>query len=153
MTRLADSAYPHRLPAFFLSLMLPRKGQPFPPERRNCGHTFQGVLQFRLPSAPQRYNTLDFPTENRVPTGMLAPLLETQRQRDVPFEIPHFLRRRICKLQKQQLENKKTLQSSPYNWTKIAAFYHTQCKQKVGSHFNSIDIRYPISTNITITER
>ena len=104
-------------------------------------------------SRKQRYNTLDFPAENRVPTGMLAPLLETQRQRDVPFEIPHFLRRRICKLQKQQLENKKTLQSSPYNWTKIAAFYHTQCKQKVGSHFNSIDIRYPISTNITITER
>ena len=124
MTRLADSAYPHRLPAFFcrlccpargnlsrqsaatvatlsgacynfgyyllhkgitliylcsaddtagrqcisappaslfLSLMLPRKGQPFPPERRNCSHTFRGVLQFRLLSAPQRYNTLDFP--------------------------------------------------------------------------------------------
>lgn len=79
-------------------------------------------------SRKQRYNTLDFPAENRVPTGMLAPLLETQRQRDVPFEIPHFLRRRICKLQKQQLENKKTLQSSPYNWAKIAAFYHTQCK-------------------------
>ena len=75
MTRLADSAYPHRLPAFFLSLMLPRKGQPFPPERRNCSRTFQGVLQFRLPSAPQRYNTLDFPTENRVPTGvLLAPI-------------------------------------------------------------------------------
>ena len=45
----------------FLSLMLPRKGQPFPPERRNCSHTFRGVLQFWLPSAPQRYNTLDFP--------------------------------------------------------------------------------------------
>ena len=53
--------------SLFLSLMLPRKGQPFPPERRNCGHTFQGVLQFRLPSAPQRYNTLDFPRESRVP--------------------------------------------------------------------------------------
>ena len=75
MTRLADSAYPHRLPAFFLSLMLPRKGQPFPPERRNCSRTFQGVLQFRLPSAPQRYNTLDFPEESRVPTGvLLAPI-------------------------------------------------------------------------------
>ena len=61
--------------SFFLSLMLPRMGQPFPPERRNCSHTFRGVLQFRLPSAPQRYNTLDFPTENRVPTGMLlAPI-------------------------------------------------------------------------------
>ena len=61
--------------SLFLSLMLPRKGQPFPPERRNCSHTSRGVLQFRLPSAPQRYNTLDFPTENRVPTGMLlAPI-------------------------------------------------------------------------------
>lgn len=47
--------------SLFLSLMLPRKGQPFPPERRNCSHTFRGVLQFRLLSAPQRYNTLDFP--------------------------------------------------------------------------------------------
>src|SRR5699024_2307507 len=47
--------------SLFLSLMLPRKGQPFPPERRNCSHTFRGVLQFWLPSAPQRYNTLDFP--------------------------------------------------------------------------------------------
>ena len=75
MTRLADRAYPPRLPAFFLSLMLPRKEQPFPPERRNCSHTLRGVLQFRLPSAPQRYNTLDFPRESRVPTGMLlAPI-------------------------------------------------------------------------------
>lgn len=47
--------------------LLYRYGQPFPPERRNCSHTFRGVLHFRLPSAPQRYNTLDFPTENRVP--------------------------------------------------------------------------------------
>ena len=29
--------------------------------RGRNSHTFQGVLQFRLPSAPQRYNTLDFP--------------------------------------------------------------------------------------------
>ena len=91
-------------------------------------HTAEYAAPLSRVSRKQRYNTLDFPAENRVPTGMLAPLLETQRQRDVPFEIPHFLRRRICKLQKQQLEKKKTLQSSPYNWTKIAAFYHTQCK-------------------------
>ena len=59
----------------FLSLMLPRMGQPFPPERRNCSHTFRGVLKLRLPSALQRYNTLDFPGESRVPTGMLlAPI-------------------------------------------------------------------------------
>ena len=54
---------------------------------------------FRV-SRKQRYNILDFPAENRVPTGRLAPLLETQRQRDVPFAIPHFPRRCIYKLQK-----------------------------------------------------
>ena len=98
MTRLTDSACPHRLPAFFLSLMLPRKGQPFPPERRNCGHTFQGVLQFRLPSAPQRYNTLDFPTENRVPTGMLlAPIGNPEPRGYSPLDTLHFRRQYIYK--------------------------------------------------------
>ena len=51
-------------------------------------------------SRKQRYNTLDFAEQNRVPAWMLAPLLETQRQRDAPFAIPHFLRRCIYKLQK-----------------------------------------------------
>ena len=32
-------------------------------------------------SRKQRYNTLDFPRENRVPTGVLLALLETQSQR------------------------------------------------------------------------
>ena len=51
-------------------------------------------------SRKQRYNTLDFAEQNRVPAWMLAPLLETQRQRDAPFAIPHFPRRCIYKLQK-----------------------------------------------------
>ena len=34
-----------------------------------------------------------------MPTGRLAPLLETQRQRDIPFAIPHFPRWCIYKLQ------------------------------------------------------
>lgn len=55
-------------------------------------------------SRKQRYNTLDFAKQNRVPTGMLAPLLETQRQRDIPFAIPHFPRRCIYKLQKCSLQ-------------------------------------------------
>ena len=56
-------------------------------------------------SRKQRYNTLDFPTENRVPTGMLAPLLETQRQRGFsPLNSPYFLRRWVPKLQKCSLE-------------------------------------------------
>ena len=58
---------------------------------------------FRV-SRKQRYNTLDFAKQNRVPTGMLAPLLETQRQRDSPFAIPHFPRRCIYKLQKCSLQ-------------------------------------------------
>lgn len=51
-TASSPRAYSYRLPAF-LSLILPRKGQPFPPERWKCSHTVQGVLHFRLPSAPQ----------------------------------------------------------------------------------------------------
>ena len=39
-----------------------------------------------------------------MPTGQLAPLLETQRQRDAPFEIPHFPRSCIYKLQKCSLQ-------------------------------------------------
>ena len=75
--------------SLFLSLMPPRKRQPFPPERRNCSHTFRGVLQFRLRSAPQRYNTLDFPTENRVPTGMLlAPIGNPEPKRLRPSGHP-----------------------------------------------------------------
>ena len=81
----------HIRPAYqpFLSLMLPQKGQPFPPERRNCSRTFQGVLQFRLPSAPQRYNTLDFPGKVVCQQGCCSPLLETQSQRSyAPLDTP-----------------------------------------------------------------
>ena len=89
MTKLAGRAYPHRLPAFFCRLCCPARGQPFPPERRNCSRSFRGVLQFRLPSAPQRYNTLDFPTENRVPTGMLlAPIGNPEPKRLRPSGHP-----------------------------------------------------------------
>ena len=84
--------------SLFLSLMPPRKRQPFPPERRNCSHTFRGVLQFRLPSAPQRYNTLDFPTENRVPTGMLlAPIGNPEPRGYSPLDTPRFRRQCIYK--------------------------------------------------------
>ena len=81
--------------------MLPRKGQPFPPERRNCGHTFQGVLQFRLPSAPQRYNTLDFPGESRVPTGMLlAPIGNPEPRGYSPLDTLLFLAAMVSTLSK-----------------------------------------------------
>ena len=91
MTRLADE-YIFAPPAsLFLSLMLPHKGQPFPSERRNCSHTSRGVLHFRLPSALQRYNTLDFPRKIVCQQGCYSPLLETQSQRSyAPLDTPSF---------------------------------------------------------------
>ena len=68
-----------------------------------CCHTLPHRRVRRQPLSrvcrKQRYNTLDFPAENRVPTGRLAPLLGTQRQRNAPFEIPHFPRECMYKLQ------------------------------------------------------
>lgn len=68
-----------------------------------CCHTLPHRRVRRQPlsraSRKQRYNTLDFAKQNRVPTGRLAPLLETQRQRDIPFAIPYFPRWCIYKLQ------------------------------------------------------
>ena len=73
------------------------------PRKSVCRHTLPHRRVRRQPlsrvSRKQRYNTLDFAKQNRVPTGQLAPLLETQRQRDAPFAIPHFPRRCIYKLQ------------------------------------------------------
>lgn len=80
MTQLTGSAIPALPASLFLSLMPPRKGQPFPPERCNRSHTFRDGLQFRLPSAPQRYNTLDFPWKVVCQQGCCSPLLETQSQ-------------------------------------------------------------------------
>ena len=54
-------------------------------------------------SRKQRYNTLDFAEQNRVPTGCFSPLLGTQSQGGIPFEIPHFPRRFIYKLQECRL--------------------------------------------------
>ena len=74
------------------------------PRKSVCCHTLPHRRVRRQPlsrvSRKQRYNTLDFAKQNRVPTGRLAPLLETPRQRDVPFAIPHFPRGCIYKLQK-----------------------------------------------------
>lgn len=86
--------------SLFLPLMLPRKGQPFPPEYRNCSYTFRGVLHFRPSSAPQRYNTLDFPEKVVChetagffgffrPKGNAIPSEHPRQRRTLfPFEIP-----------------------------------------------------------------
>ena len=100
ITRLAYSAYLPRLPAFFCRLCCPARGQPFPPERRNCNHTFRGMLHFRLPSAPQRYNTLDFPRKVVCQQGCYSPLLETQSRGATPLWTPpyFFPRKWVLKL-------------------------------------------------------
>ena len=45
-------------------------------------------------SGRKRYNTLDFPKENRVPTGMLSPLLETQSRGAAPLWTPVYFPRK-----------------------------------------------------------
>ena len=45
-------------------------------------------------SGRKSYNTLDFAEQNRVPTGMLSPLLETQRRGDDPLWTPFFFTQR-----------------------------------------------------------
>lgn len=46
----------------------------FPTRMPEMQHRFKDVLHFRLPVSPQRYNSLDFPSGNRVPRGTLSPL-------------------------------------------------------------------------------
>ena len=64
------------------------------PRKSVCCHTLPHRRVCRQPlsrvSRKQRYNTLDFPTENRVPTGQLAPLLETPRQKEYSLCNPSF---------------------------------------------------------------
>ncbi len=56
-----------------------------------CPHSRWRSQPLSRVSRKQRYNTLDFAKQNRVPTGMLAPLLETQRQRGFsPLQLPIF---------------------------------------------------------------
>ena len=72
------------------------------PQNRSLPH----LLASPFPHQPEpRCNTLDFAKQSRVPTGMLAPPLETQRQRGFsPLNSPYFLRRWVSKLQKCSLE-------------------------------------------------
>ena len=73
------------------------------PRKSVCCHTLLHRRVRRQPlfrvSRKQRYNTLDFAEQNRVPTGMLAPLLETLRQRGfLPSEHPIFSSLRVPKV-------------------------------------------------------
>ena len=131
------------LTSLFLSLMLSHKGQPFPPERRNCSHTFRSVRQFRLPSAPQRYNTPDFPGESRVPTGMpLAPVGNPEPKGLRPLWTPLFSSSvyiQICSgLYISQLpKTQKSHRLHPMMGMKSAGFY-VFCARTVHLKNNSI---------------
>ena len=69
--RLAACAFRHKLSAFLCRLCCPI-GTPCCQERR-AGRN----RPTQLPSAAQRYNTLDFPTENRVPRNPGAVSLDS----------------------------------------------------------------------------
>ena len=56
-------------------------------------------------SRKQRYNTLDFASKIVCQQGCSRPYWKPSGKRNIPFAIPHFLRRRICKLQKCSLEH------------------------------------------------
>ena len=112
------------------------------PRKSVCRHTLPCCRARRQPlfrvSRKQRYNTLDFAKQNRVPTGRLAPLLETPRQRDVPFAIPHFPRGCIYKLPKCSLQcllRKCKRQSVPMRsglpFCRQSQFYHRARNDKI----------------------
>ena len=89
MTRLADSAYPPRLPAFFCRLCCARRGNL---SRQNAATeaTLSGVCDNSgCHLLHKGITTLDFPGESRVPTGMLlAPIGNPESKRLRPSGHP-----------------------------------------------------------------
>ncbi len=84
-------------------------------------------------SRKQRYNTLDFPEENRVPTGMLLAPIGNPEPRDcTPLDTPVFVtcvytnlpRLVYCTLS----ENTKIPQTSSYNGDEICGIFLSQQK-------------------------
>ena len=89
--RLEEAAFRIFFQPFSIAQTAPFMGQPFPTRTPEMQHRFKSVLHFWLPSAPQRYNTLDFPTENRVPTGMLlAPIGNPEPRGCAPLDTLHI---------------------------------------------------------------
>ena len=86
--RLEEAAFRIFFQPFSIAQTAPFMGQPFPTRTPEMQHRFKSVLHFRLPSAPQRYNTLDFPTENRVPRWTLSPLDTPAKGNAVSLWIP-----------------------------------------------------------------
>ena len=93
--RLEEAAFRTFFQPFSVAQTAPFMGQPFPTRTPELQHRFKSVLHFRLPSAPQRYNTLDFPTENRVPRWTLSPLDTPAKENTVPLRTP-YANRAVC---------------------------------------------------------
>ena len=125
--RLEEAAFRIFFQPFSIAQTAPFMGQPFPTRTPEMQHRFKSVLHFRLPSAPQRYNTLDFPTENRVPRWTLSPLdTPAKGQRCFPLDTSRIFCDREypnCKnaVRIPLLENEKPLQFLSCAGMKIVA--------------------------------
>ena len=85
--RLGEAAFRIFFQPFSIAQTAPFMGQPFPTRTPEMQHRFKSVLHFRLPSAPQRYNTLDFPAGKSCAKGYAVPFgYPCQGQRCFPLD-------------------------------------------------------------------
>ena len=87
--RLEEATFRIFFQPFSIAQTAPFVGATFPNRTPEMQHRFKGVLHFRLLASPQRYNTLDFPAENRVPRGTLSPLDTPAKGNAVSLWIPY----------------------------------------------------------------
>lgn len=117
--RLEEAAFRTFFQPFFCCSDCPVYGATFPTRTPEMQHRFKGVLHSRPPSAPQRYNTLDFPTENRVPRWTLSPLDTPAKDNAVSLWIPYVNRdasRPYWMTQSQGISSLWTPAYFPRNW-------------------------------------
>ena len=82
-------------------------------------------------SRKQRYNTLDFPTENRVPTGMLlAPIGNPEPRGYSPLDTLHFRRQYIYKSAQPCILHNLRKHKKPANFT--------QCEDEICGFFSAL---------------
>lgn len=80
--------FTHCQPAFLLFKPAPLRGNLSQQKCRKRNTLFRCALHSRLPSAPQRYNTLDFPDGKSCAKGSAAPLDTPPRERCSPLDTP-----------------------------------------------------------------
>lgn len=74
---------------FLLVKPAPPRGNLSQQKRRKCNTLFRCVLHSRLPSAAQRYNTLDFPDGKSCAKGTPSPLDTPAKGNSVSLWIPY----------------------------------------------------------------